>query len=251
MKKFKIAYLYYDLMNLYGENGNIRYLKEKLKEQDIDVIIDYLTINDKITSNYDLYYIGQGSEENELLVLNDIKKYKDELDKAIENNKYFICTGNSLDLFGYNYYKDNDVTRALEVLPYSINYDDDRMVGEQYFKTDLIKHSIIGFMNKSTEIEDLNLLKYKTDKEVKPLFEVIDGYGYNIDDKKYDGIRYKNFYGTYLIGPFLVRNPYFTDYLIEDICKYLDIKYKKLNRDTYPYLAYNEYLNNFYEKITN
>ena len=36
MKTFKIAHLYYDLMNLYGENGNIRYLKNRLEEQDIE-----------------------------------------------------------------------------------------------------------------------------------------------------------------------------------------------------------------------
>ena len=51
MKKFKIAYLYYDLMNLYGENGNIRYLEKKLKEQDIDVQIELLSIPDKITKS--------------------------------------------------------------------------------------------------------------------------------------------------------------------------------------------------------
>ena len=42
MKTFKIAHLYYDLMNLYGENGNIRYLKNRLEEQDI-----FLTFTDK------------------------------------------------------------------------------------------------------------------------------------------------------------------------------------------------------------
>ena len=69
MKKFKIAYLYYDLMNLYGENGNIRYLEKKLKEQDIDVQIDLLSIPDKIDyKKYDFYYIGAGSEKNEILV---------------------------------------------------------------------------------------------------------------------------------------------------------------------------------------
>ena len=29
MITFKIAHLYYDLMNLYGENGNVRYLKNR------------------------------------------------------------------------------------------------------------------------------------------------------------------------------------------------------------------------------
>ena len=48
MKTFKIAHLYYDLMNLYGENGNLRYLKKRLEEQGLDVSIEFLSIDDKI-----------------------------------------------------------------------------------------------------------------------------------------------------------------------------------------------------------
>ena len=44
MKKFKIAHLYYDLMNLYGENGNVRILEKKLKDQNVDVEITLLSI---------------------------------------------------------------------------------------------------------------------------------------------------------------------------------------------------------------
>ena len=35
--EFKIAHLYYDLMNLYGENGNIKALKKQLEEQNTSV----------------------------------------------------------------------------------------------------------------------------------------------------------------------------------------------------------------------
>ena len=245
MKKFKIAYLYYDLMNLYGENGNVRYLVDKLKEQDIDVIVDNLSIKDKITSDYDLYYIGAGSEENELIVLEDIKKYKKDIKKAIDSNKHFIVTGNSLDLFGTTITIDGKTIESLDIIPYIVNIDTnkERIVGEQYYKCNLINHSIIGFQNRYSVISSIN-------DEVNTLFEVIDGVSYDGEyDIKKEGIKYNNFYGTYLIGPFLVRNPYFTDYLIEDICRYLDIKYKKGKRDGYPYLAYNEYLKNFYEKL--
>ena len=48
MMKIKIAHLYYDLMNLYGENGNVRALDASIRKQGIDVKIDYLTIDDKI-----------------------------------------------------------------------------------------------------------------------------------------------------------------------------------------------------------
>ena len=98
MKKFKIAYLYYDLMNLYGENGNIRYLEKKLKEQDIDLQIELLSIPDKIDyKKYDFYYIGAGSEKNEIIVLKDmLKQCIDRFSKEFKNKQKdfyyeFLC----------------------------------------------------------------------------------------------------------------------------------------------------------------
>ena len=49
----RIAHLYYDIMNLYGEIGNIKVLRYHLEEQGIKVIIDNLSINDEI---YGLWY---------------------------------------------------------------------------------------------------------------------------------------------------------------------------------------------------
>ena len=77
MKKIKIAHLYYDLMNLYGENGNVRYLKKKLEQQGFSVEVYFLTVDENIDfSKYDFYYIGTGSDDNKQIVLKDIIKYK-------------------------------------------------------------------------------------------------------------------------------------------------------------------------------
>lgn len=35
--KITILYLYYDLLNLYGESGNVKVLKKSLESLDIDV----------------------------------------------------------------------------------------------------------------------------------------------------------------------------------------------------------------------
>ena len=60
-----IAHLYYDLMNLYGENGNIKSIKYLLESQKIKVIIDNISLNDNIDFNkYDLIVIGCGTYNN-------------------------------------------------------------------------------------------------------------------------------------------------------------------------------------------
>ena len=111
-----IAHLYYDLMNLYGEIGNIKALKYSLENSGVKVQIDNLTINDNIDFNkYDILYIGMGTEDNQILVLNDILKYKEEIKEYIENNKFILATGNSIELFG----KTINKIHALNIFEYT------------------------------------------------------------------------------------------------------------------------------------
>ena len=75
-----VLHLYYDLLNLYGENANTRCIKRSLELNKIKVRVDLKSINDDIDfDKYDIIYIGQGSEENLLLALNDINKRKNDL----------------------------------------------------------------------------------------------------------------------------------------------------------------------------
>ena len=65
-----VLHLYYDLLNLYGENANLRAIVHNLELNNIKVKVDLKTINDQIDfEKYDIVYIGQGSEENLLLAL--------------------------------------------------------------------------------------------------------------------------------------------------------------------------------------
>ena len=79
-KVIKIAHLYYDLLNLYGEVGNVRALSTFIERSGVDAEVHFLTINDKIDfEKYDIFFLGAGSEENQMLVLDDIMKYKKEI----------------------------------------------------------------------------------------------------------------------------------------------------------------------------
>jgi lipid II isoglutaminyl synthase (glutamine-hydrolysing) len=50
--------------------------------------------------------------------------------------------------------------------------------------------------------------------KAQPLGKVIVGWGNNGKDG-FEGAMYKNVFGTYLHGPLLPKNPWFTDYLIQ------------------------------------
>ena len=97
--KINILYLYNDLMNLYGESGNIKAITNYLKEQNIKTNIIEKSIQDEITlEDIDLIYIGSGMENNQLLALEHLKNYKEQLKEYIENNGYMIIINHILNI---------------------------------------------------------------------------------------------------------------------------------------------------------
>ena len=81
--KVKIAHLYYDLMNLYGDNGNIKAIKYQLENQGIKTIVDFLTIGDNIDfDKYDLIYLGPGTYDNQKIIIKDLMKYQKNIKRS-------------------------------------------------------------------------------------------------------------------------------------------------------------------------
>ena len=211
--KIKILHLYYDLMNLYGEYGNIKILEHHLKDNGIEVEVDKKTIGDNYNLNdYDFIYIGCGIESNEMVALNDLLKHKEELKKYIDDNKYALFTGNSYEMLG----KTIDGKDGLNILDFTVERLKDRKVEDVIMSSSSFENEFVGFINKISNIKNNN----------NHLFEVKFGIGEN-EDNKYEGIKFNNLYGTYIIGPILVRNPFFLNYLMTGICKSKDASFDK------------------------
>jgi len=214
--KLNILCLYHDIMNLYGDTGNINVIKYHLEEQNIKYKIDYLSIeNDLNFKNYDLILIATGSENNRKIVLNHLIKYKKDIKDAIENNKFFLITGNALSMFGKKLYNE----KALEIFDFEVTESKERISKEVIINSNITK-PIYGFINHQdiTTINENNLFEN-------------------------EGIHYKNFYGTYIIGPILSRNPEFLEYFLKDLITQKDKKFKikKLNTKINE-KAYNEFI---------
>ena len=195
----KVLHLYYDLLNLYGEQGNILALKRAFKNQNVEIEVDYLYVQDKIDFKMsDLVYLGSGSTENLLIALEDIKRHKKELKKYIESKKVLLATGNSYLLFGQK-----------------IN-------------------NIIGFQNR----------EFIVNNKKNHLFKVKEGLCDNLKSE-YEGYHEYNFYGTFVIGPLLIRNPHFTNILVKEIMEKNNLIYHEYE-DKILVDAYNQYIKNFF-----
>lgn len=226
--KITIAHLYYDLLNLYGECGNVRILKKILEEQNVDVVVKFLTVDDKLNfEDYDFVYMGMGIEDNLKIANKHLKKYKKDIQKYIEDGKYFICTGNSYELFGKEIAFESETIKTLGIFDYKSKILEERKIMEISAKTDMIDKELIGFMNTGST----------NDNKKENFLKNIN----NTDEN--EGIIYKNFIGTYLIGPLLVRNPELLKLIVKKLIKEKDSKYrlKKINLD-FLEKAYNDSL---------
>jgi CobQ-like glutamine amidotransferase family enzyme len=129
---------------------------------------------------------------------------------------------------------DNAKYEGLKIFDYYAKQNPKRIVGESFMEFENLT-PIIGFQNRCSVMQC----------DDNHLFSVINGYADNYKSS-FEGYRENNFFGTYLIGPLLIRNPHFTDYIVKDILEKKNIPYTEIT-NTIEYKAYNEYLKNFYD----
>lgn len=227
----KILHLYYDLLNLYGEQGNILALKEAFRRQNVKVVVDHLSISDKINLfDYDIIYMGCGSNDNLIVANDDIKRLKNDFNKCIDNGKWVIATGNSYLLFG----KSIDDIECMGIFDYYA-ISKDKNVCESLMEFDELK-DIIGFQNR----------RYIVNINSNHLFRVKQGLADNYKSS-FEGYHYNNFIGTYLVGPLLIRNPHFTNLIVKDVLERNNLVF---HDDRIELLddAYKIYMDNFFNK---
>lgn len=213
----RIAHLYPDMLNLYGDRGNIIALTERMKARNIDVVTDQITMGKSFNSDdYDILFVGGGQDFEQDVLLDDLKKGKDiEIKRAIENSKVFLAICGGYQMLG-KYYKtyDSKMLEYMGALDFYTEGKEERMIGNYAFKT---KEGIevVGFENHSG--------RTYLGKNVEPLGKMIKGYGNNGEDGT-EGVRYKNTFGTYSHGPVLPKNSQLADLLI---AKAVENKYGK------------------------
>lgn len=209
----KILHLYPNLMNLYGDYGNITVLKKHLEDQGFDVTIERKEVEDSIDfERYDFIYMGSGTEKNQLVALEELMKYRQFLIKYIEDRKVVLFTGNAMELLG----KKIDGKKALGIIDFETETTDKRYTGDVIVNSPLTGE-VVGFINKSTIIKG---------GEEDKLFDYEFRYA-NLKDNEYEGYHYNNLFGTHIIGPVLVKNPGFMKLIVKLLVEeeYREIEY--------------------------
>jgi lipid II isoglutaminyl synthase (glutamine-hydrolysing) len=213
MYEINICHLYPDLLNLYGDRGNITALKKRCQWRGIDVNISNITLGDSFNSeSYDIIFLGGGQDYEQEIIQDDVLNNKGlEIKSAIKNNKIFLCICGGYQLLG-NYYKTWD-GREIEFLG-ALNLftvgSKIRMIGNIVFECDFLKSEhfdgkIVGFENHSGHTY--------LGPGINPLGNVVKGFGNNGEDG-FEGAIYKNVFCSYSHGSLLPKNPALADHFI-------------------------------------
>ena len=208
--ELKICHMYPDVLNLYGDRGNVKCLQQRLRWRGIDSAVERLPIGAQARlGDFDLVFIGGGQDFEQQVLLEDLHRGKDrEIRAAIEDGIPFLTICGGYQMLGH-YYETYDGKRcdfigAVDL--YTVG-SKKRMIGNYKFRCGEASGGslVVGFENHSG--------KTWLGSGVQPLGTVLAGFGNNGEDKT-EGVRYRNVFGTYSHGPLLPKNPELCDRIL-------------------------------------
>lgn len=203
--KLIIGHLYPDLLNLYGDRGNIQCMVKRCEWRGIEVeVIEYQMEDEIDFSHLDIVLLGGGSDREQMLVCEKLKEIRDDFKNYVEGNGVVIAICGGYQLLGNYYMTEEGNIEGLKLVDIETKQGKGRLIQNIVIQSDLFETPIVGFENHGGRTY-IN--------KNKPLGKVLYGLGNN-GETGYEGIIYKNVIGTYLHGPLLPKNPELCDYLI-------------------------------------
>lgn len=207
--RLKTAWMYHDIMDLYGDKGNIMTLKKRCEDRGIEFDLHTVGIDENADlSDFDLVFIGGGADKEQESLLPDLLSRKENIAKAIDENTFFLLICGGYQLFGQHYEAaDHEKLPGLGFYSYRTDTGKQktRCIGNIIIEADLDgrKMKLVGFENHGGQTVHVE----------KPLGRVLHGFGNSFDagmEGFYDG----HVLGTYLHGPLLPKNPELADFVI-------------------------------------
>lgn len=203
----KIEILYPEMCNIYGDYGNIMFLKKCFPAAEI-IETALHTEPAFVNEDMDLIYMGAMTEKGQEKIIESLKPYKNKLNECIQMGKAILFTGNSFEILGR--YIENDDGSRIEGIGILDIYSKREMFNRynSLFLGETEGIKIVGFKDQFAHSYGNNETTY--------FAKAIRGAGLN-RESKLEGIRINNFIGTTILGPILVLNPIFAKYFVHNI----------------------------------
>jgi CobQ-like glutamine amidotransferase family enzyme len=212
-----IVHLYPDLLNLYGDRGNIQCLRMRCKWREIDAQVTECNLDDNLSlASADIVLLGGGSDREQQIVCTRLQKVRTELRDYVEDGGTLLAICGGYQLLGHYYDTADGRMAGLSLVDLYTQQDSPRLISNIILINeslpDSLPYEIVGFENHSGRT-------YIGGNA--PFGKVLLGHGNNGKDAS-EGVLYRNVIGTYLHGPLLPKNPHVCDLLLH---KALNRKY--------------------------
>ena len=207
----KIAHVLPELLNLYGDGGNVKILKNRCAWRGIPVEVIPVYAGEEVDfSQFDIIIMGGSPDREQELASGQALRWKEQIQNHVESGKPMLVICGSYQMLGNEWLLNGESVAGLSVLDIKTDRPGtsaDRLVQNIAIESKLATRPVIGFENHAGRTH-LN-------GDLEAFGQVVStvGCGNNEQDHA-DGVLYKSTIGTYLHGPLLSKNPEIADWLI-------------------------------------
>ena len=207
--KLRICHLYGNLMNTYGDNGNLLMLQHRAKKLGYEVETTLISLEEDFNAeDFDIVMFGGGQDFEQTVVAKDLQNKKESLIQYIEDNGVVVAICGGFQLLGRYYVNaSGERLNGISAIDVCTNGQfPSRLIGDIEIFNEEFGETYLGYEN--------HIGRTYLGKNMKPLGKVVKGYGNNEEDHV-EGCHYKNVFCSYFHGPILVRNQHLADRIIE------------------------------------
>lgn len=206
-----IAHMLPDLLNLYGDGGNVRILEQRLRWRGIPVEVCRIQHGEAVDfSQVDLVFMGGGPDREQKLASEQLLAMRDELAAYVEGDGPLLAICGGYQILGRQWLWGDELVPGLGLIDMETRRPGtsaDRLIDNMVLESPLAAHPVVGYENHAGRT-------YLGDG-VEGFGRVVSSCGHgNNDDDRVEGARYKNVVGTYSHGPLLSKNPEVADWLL-------------------------------------
>ena len=214
--KFTIGWLYPDLMNIYGDRGNILTLLKRAEWHGLTPSVSELQRGPAANmEDVDIFFFGGGQDREQALIYDDLREHKQTaLTSATNDGAQILAVCGGYQLLGH-YYQTAEGERfdGIGLLDVTTQAGKKRFIGDVVVESSadlaLKPETLVGFENHSGR----TFLGAKA----RPLGKVVRGMGNNGSDRTEGAVQSiggGGIIGTYLHGSLLPKNPHLADHVI-------------------------------------
>lgn len=207
MEPLNIVHLFPELLNLYGDGGNVITLCRRCEWRGIPVQVSEVGMGDAMDFLHaDIVFIGGGADREQLIVKDAMMQRKAELASYVADGGVLLAVCGGYQFLGHSYAMGDVVVDGLGIIDMETVRGDGRLIGNAVIQSDIAELPIVGFENHGG--------RTTLSAGVKPLGRVLGATHGNNGEDGFEGVHQDNLIGTYLHGPLLPKNPQVADFLL-------------------------------------